>query len=554
MIVMTPQTPLPRVTSPRPLDMAPLLPQALSSRACLVCEICCRFPDAESPLRPYFTADEILCAQALGIAADRFPDPAGSRILVQPHPQGEGYICPAFNLASNGCSIYEARPLDCRLYPLALMWNETKTTCELGWDLKCPAMPSSAATQAVHDVGGPDSPFAQIPIEERLSGPRAVAYRDEAMHVLEREPVLDLIARHADLVTAFQDEVVEARPLPMVTARLTHQRRSVGATTGVESPDHSGKHDTITAADRTAFERAAVASPLPPQERPSAWAFATHFLWQDLLPLQHRNVAGRYLLLANSPDGMFLPVPPLGGDCTQAVVAAAFAALHESSPARGVVNPAARIESVPMAWARQWERWGYRVVPKESEFVYDTAALAGLHGDRFKSQRGACNRLTREHRVSVEPYRLAGADECARVFREWREHKRVQEHGDWPRLLLEDAEVFHQRLLRDAADLDLMGLVLLVDDRICGYTFGTALGADVFCVLAEVTDRRLAGAAEYLFRATALWAGRAGFPVINTMDASGLPGLSQSKQSYGPTALVPLATAYDRVCAVDTTR
>ena len=36
--------------------------------------------------------------------------------------------------------MYERRPLDCQLYPLALMWNEAYNEVQLGWDATCPFM------------------------------------------------------------------------------------------------------------------------------------------------------------------------------------------------------------------------------------------------------------------------------------------------------------------------------------------------------------------------------------------------------------------------------
>ena len=46
------------------------LPQLVPSSACFSCEICCRFPDPDSVLRPYFTGEEIARAVEHGLAAD----------------------------------------------------------------------------------------------------------------------------------------------------------------------------------------------------------------------------------------------------------------------------------------------------------------------------------------------------------------------------------------------------------------------------------------------------------------------------------------------------
>lgn len=114
------------------------LPQVVPSSRCLTCDVCCRFLEAESPLRPYFTSEEMTAAVAHGMEASAFPDRRGGKIRLIPHPTGEGFICPAFDVETNRCRIYPVRPLDCRLYPFAVMRPPHGDEVLLGWDRKCP--------------------------------------------------------------------------------------------------------------------------------------------------------------------------------------------------------------------------------------------------------------------------------------------------------------------------------------------------------------------------------------------------------------------------------
>ena len=131
-----------------------ILPQLVPSSACFSCEICCRFPDPDSVLRPYFTGEEIARAVEHGLPATAFPDMQGSQVALVPDANGEGFHCPAFESESGTCRLYEQRPLDCQLYPLALMWNTAHNEIVLGWDRKCPFMevqvPESIRRHADH--------------------------------------------------------------------------------------------------------------------------------------------------------------------------------------------------------------------------------------------------------------------------------------------------------------------------------------------------------------------------------------------------------------------
>src|SRR5689334_16924974 len=118
---------------PGPLIQIGLVPQIVPSRSCLTCDVCCRFPEADSMLRPYFSAEEARQAIEAGIDPRYFPNPEGGHVAVVRNPSGEGYHCPAFDAATSHCRIYDVRPLDCQIYPLAVMWNDDRSRVLLGW-------------------------------------------------------------------------------------------------------------------------------------------------------------------------------------------------------------------------------------------------------------------------------------------------------------------------------------------------------------------------------------------------------------------------------------
>src|SRR5215510_115741 len=173
-----------------------VLPQLVPSSACFRCEVCCRFPDSDSALRPYFTGEEIFRAVELGLEAQAFPDRHGSQVVVVPNPRGEGYVCPAFESQSGTCRIYEQRPLDCQLYPLALMWNAAQSEVVLGWDAKCPFM------------------LEQLPESIRL-------HAERVLNILQQRSVVEQITGSPRLVGRFQEDVVILHSLPDITQALS---------------------------------------------------------------------------------------------------------------------------------------------------------------------------------------------------------------------------------------------------------------------------------------------------------------------------------------------
>lgn len=188
-------------------------PQTVPSAICFGCRTCCRFPEQDSVLRPYFTAQEIQQAVAHGLQPSSFPDARGSQIHVVPHPTDEGFLCPALDPASHRCRIYDIRPLDCQLYPFALMWNEHRNTVLFGWDTLCPFLPGQPLREAPFPGEALPGSSTTLPRILREQGRRLADYVDS-------DDIVKALAAHPRLITPFQPDVVVLQPLNRLTAAL----------------------------------------------------------------------------------------------------------------------------------------------------------------------------------------------------------------------------------------------------------------------------------------------------------------------------------------------
>ncbi|MEW6247409.1 MAG: phosphatidylglycerol lysyltransferase domain-containing protein [Nitrospirota bacterium] len=499
------------------------------------CEVCCRFPEPDSALRPYFTDQEIRRAAERGIDPAHFPAKDGCQVNVVPNPAGEGYLCPAFDPATSECRIYEARPLDCQIYPLAVLWDAHHREVVLGWDRKCPFLSG-------------ERPEARGVVREAFNVKREAepltleAYAGRIASLIEREDILDTFARHPRLIGPFQEDVVILRPLPRLTARLRERHEARGVRLEAKSafsprPSPLAPRP-LTLSDRQRVEQALASSELSADDAPlAACSFAYHFVWRALLPCRWAVLEGHLCLFAESPDGIFLALPPLGPGPLKPALDAAFEFMRE----RNGGSSATRVENVPARLAPQLESWGYRLWAKPPDYLYRTSDLARLAGDRYKSQRAACNRFEREHpgRVSFEPYRADDREACEALFRDWSKQKQRAER-DWTATqMLADSASAHREMLGHPEALGLTGAVARIDGAVRAYTFGYRLAPAVFCVWAEVTDRTVPGLAAWVFREFCRHALRQGYEFVNTMDDSGLSGLARSKRAYHPDRLLP---------------
>ncbi len=498
-----------------------LVPQLVPSRVCLSCEVCCRFPEADSYLRPYFTAEEVGRAVAAGVEAAHFSDRNGSHVSLVPNPQGEGYLCPAFDPATSHCRIYDVRPLDCQIYPLAVTWNAGRSQVVLGWDTKCPFMRDHAETG---------------------DGPADIqAYADRIAALVEQDDSLKRFATNPSLIGQFQEDVVILRPLPRLTERLNREASGVKREGKLPAPGagpltpHALRLTPLTLDDRSLVERALASTKLTAVTPLAAYAFAPHIIWRALFSYWWAELAGHLCLFAEHADGLFLSLPPLGPGPLSEPLCQAFSLMRERN--RG--SRVSRVENVSEDLRPSFEEIGYQVKPKDPDYLYHTRDLIRLVGDRYKSQRAACNRFVRERRSRVEPYQDAARGACLALFREWAAHKTTMGLDAVAQHMLADAESAHREALTHHRALGLVGKVVWVEDVIRAYTFGYELSPSVFCVLLEVTDHRIPGLAQFAFREFCREAAGRGYEFVNTMDDSGLRSLARSKEAYHPCRLIP---------------
>jgi len=473
------------------------LPQLVPSHTCLQCNVCCRFPDPDSVLRPYFTGNEIARALAAGIDTTVFPNLGGSQVLLVPDPHGEGFLCPAFEKATSTCRIYDRRPFDCQIYPLALMWDKPHGRVLLGWDTKCPFMRE------------------QIPEEIQRHADRVLA-------LLEQPDMRDHVVSHPRLIGRFQEDVVVLAPLP----RLTEAVAGLWGPT----PLHRLTLEDIplirTALDRSGWRH---------DKSLAANSPTYHYMWNGLLAYWWLELEGALCLFAQSPDGWFMPLPPIAAGSIDAPLSASMTLLRRWNGD----SPVSRIENVPSQLVQELERLGYHMSPKEPDYVYRASDLATLAGDRYKSQRALCNRFEREQSFVIGSYRASDRQDCRALLGTWSRQKRSEGLESYGAMLLADAAPAHEIIWSQTPALHVSGKVVRIHGRLCGYTFGYWLTNATFCVLLEVTDRTLPGLAQYLFRETCRAAVAEGAEYINVMDDAGLPGLRASKHAYHPTMLIP---------------
>ena len=183
-----------------PTPTNPKLYQIIPSEVCFSCDVCCRFLEVDSPLAPIFTETEKARAVAEGADPVLFrPQADGKSARIQLKSYDDFYICPFFEPETSRCTIYPIRPLDCQLYPFAIMFSEDGNEVVLGVDTLCPFGEEHFKTEA----------FQQ--------------HIREVIDYVESESVAEQIAANWSLIGDYQDTVI-------IVHTLTQLRNATSAT------------------------------------------------------------------------------------------------------------------------------------------------------------------------------------------------------------------------------------------------------------------------------------------------------------------------------------
>ena len=231
-----------------------------------------------------------------------------------------------------------------------------------------------------------------------------------------------------------------------------------------------------------------------------------------------------------------LPMPCVPENRTYPdVIRTAYQFMLESNRNQHIV----RIENVPEEMLTFFQKNGFRATLKETEYLYETAILSELSGNRFKSKRNAYNAFT-AHYPSAEfsPYSGADREACFTLYDAWHTARAMKNDDPVYCAMLEDSRSTHRIAITHAEALGIIGRVVRIDGEIRGYTFGYPLNKDTLCVLFEITDIGIKGLAQFIYRefckeliGTYRW--------VNAMDDSGLENLKRVKHSYHPIQLLP---------------
>lgn len=186
------------------------------------------------------------------------------------------------------------------------------------------------------------------------------------------------------------------------------------------------------------------------------------------------------------------------------------------------------------------------------DYVYLAQELIDLPGAGFSNKRNEINRFKRvhaDHRVELLHPQIHYQGILSLLNKWIADRIRFLPQEESERFLdgIYSERLAIKRMLSDYDYLDLIGIVILINDEIKGFTVGEKINNHTASVIVEKTDFEVLGCAQFIFREFAkILAQEYHVENINVGDDMGFENLKKVKLSYKPSRLIPKYTIYKK--------
>ena len=172
--------------------------------------------------------------------------------------------------------------------------------------------------------------------------------------------------------------------------------------------------------------------------------------------------------------------------------------------------------------------------PEYDDYVYLTADLSQLKGNRYAKKRNLLHQFSRDYlqrnRVVTGPITIDVVAECLDCLEKWCEIRNCDIDPD-SNLACEKEAVI--KALHHYEQLDMKGLYVRIDGEICAFCISSHLRPDMGVMNFEKALPHIRGLYQYLDNECAKHL-FSDYMYINKESDMGLPALAESKHSYHP--------------------
>ena len=248
--------------------------------------------------------------------------------------------------------------------------------------------------------------------------------------------------------------------------------------------------------DRKAFDNAYSSLKIPLAEHSFAWIHLWDGCYHDI---EWAEINGNTCLFLTFLGNRYIWGPVLGGNKLPETIKKCFEVCEQFNKENNIREEPA-VKYIPEELKEEYGKIkGYRLVDQNQDYLYEREAIIGLKGDNYKSKRNLRNYFLKNYRHKAEEYdKGKHMDGCLKLLDRWKEQKLKVVNGEH-RESLNDEYDANRKALELAQYFGLKGVVVYVDDKIEGYTFGERTNKDICTDFFEKTNLEVKGLSVFIY-------------------------------------------------------
>jgi len=260
----------------------------------------------------------------------------------------------------------------------------------------------------------------------------------------------------------------------------------------------------------------------------SEFTFTNIFIWRKIYNYKISKYNNGFLILAEHKKSPFFLQPQIRSDYSK-IVDLCLDCLKDKTEKPYILRVAEDFVE-----ENNWDNTRFDIQQDRDNFdyVYSTAELIDLKGEKFHDKKNLLNQFIRRNHYKYLSLKANMIDRCLEFIDEWCDVKDCQAIEG-----LDSENDAIRELLSNFTSLSARGGVIELDGRIVALTLGEPLNKNTFVIHIEKAKNNITGlyqAINWEFLRNQV----SGFKFVNREQDLGVTGLRKTKMSYNPIRMI----------------
>ena len=252
----------------------------------------------------------------------------------------------------------------------------------------------------------------------------------------------------------------------------------------------------FTIKDKKIFDDAYKKLKFPLAEHSFAWVYLWNGCYKDI---EWAEINGNICLFVTFEGNRYIWGPVLPGIKLSETVKKCFELCEQYNKEKKIKGKPA-VKYIPEELKEEYSNiHGYKLVHQNQDYIYRRNDIIELKGGKYKDKRNLRNYFVKNCKYKVEEYEKSKhRGSCIEILGKWNRQKLEVINEEHHESLQEEYDA-NLKVLDNASAFSLKGVVVYVDEKIQGYTFGGQTNKNMCTDFFEKTNLGIKGLSVFIY-------------------------------------------------------